>query len=473
MQKQSIAMLKVKNLMMISGVEFACGQINQIVGRNDNGKTAMLKAIEFGAKGSKDTSLIKIGETEMEVMFEMADKGTVRRKLTSDGKSTVQVENGDGVRQGSPQTVLDMLFDASSFNPLDLLQKENWNDAIMKAIPLSFTKEELAKAIGLEEKKLPELDYTQHGIKVLEEAYKYFYSRRAEANKDAKEKENRYRVQKEALPPQPEPAKLSVEQLTAERAKITEEMKPTQAALFNLNSDTERVTELASKSNRATADVEKVNADIDELQAKISTLRASLAPKEEHAAIALAEYNKAKAELPDAKDLHLKMAGFDKRLGEVTAQEEAHKRTDATLKQYNIVDGLLNEHSIACAAAEKLDALVKNIAGPVKAAALDSVEMPVPGLTYQAGEFLVDGINRNNLSMSKKIKLAVAVARKRSGRMKVICIDGAEQLDAETFQAFHDEIKDDGFTYFVSKVGEPFDTGDTVIRMDQGKATIN
>ncbi len=68
--------------------------------------------------------------------------------------------------------------------------------------------------------------------------------------------------------------------------------------------------------------------------------------------------------------------------------------------------------------------------------------------------------------------LAVSVARKLAKATKIICIDGAEALDPETWQALRTEIDADGFTYFVTKVGEAFTFGkldDRRIKMDHGQ----
>jgi hypothetical protein len=45
-------------------------------------------------------------------------------------------------------------------------------------------------------------------------------------------------------------------------------------------------------------------------------------------------------------------------------------------------------------------------------------------------------------------------------------------LDEETWRSFHSEIKDDGFVYFLTKVGDPFKSeGDKIISMENGNIT--
>ncbi len=70
------------------------------------------------------------------------------------------------------------------------------------------------------------------------------------------------------------------------------------------------------------------------------------------------------------------------------------------------------------------------------------------------------------------MKLACSLARVLAKKTKVICLDGAEALDEATYAQLHAEIENDGFTYFVSKVGEAFKSEtDTVIKMSGGVAS--
>lgn len=98
---------------------------------------------------------------------------------------------------------------------------------------------------------------------------------------------------------------------------------------------------------------------------------------------------------------------------------------------------------------------------------------PVEGLVYQNGRFFLDGSSIDNLSTSASIRLAVALARKLGAKTKLICLDGAEALDETSYQLLSEQIKGDGYTYFITKVGEPFPSaGDSVVRMVEGRAVV-
>ncbi len=55
-------------------------------------------------------------------------------------------------------------------------------------------------------------------------------------------------------------------------------------------------------------------------------------------------------------------------------------------------------------------------------------------------------------------------------RTKLICIDGAELLDSDAYESFRKEIEGDGYTYFLTKVGDAYPyPNDKVLKMDKGQ----
>ena len=141
---------------------------------------------------------------------------------------------------------------------------------------------------------------------------------------------------------------------------------------------------------------------------------------------------------------------------------------EAQQAQKRAVDELQSICMTAKMFAQSLDYKVRSLAGPIKQKLMSSVQMPVKGLEYRDGEFLLNDVRVENLSTSESMRLAVAIARAHAKKVKIICIDGLEALDEQTWRAFLDETKDDGFTYFVSKVGDPL-PGSPAIIMSNGK----
>ena len=67
-------------------------------------------------------------------------------------------------------------------------------------------------------------------------------------------------------------------------------------------------------------------------------------------------------------------------------------------------------------------------------------------------DILINGVSIDNLSSSEQLKFGLQIVRALNGDFKVICVDGIESLDAESFEFFLKEIEDDSYQYFVTRV---------------------
>jgi DNA repair exonuclease SbcCD ATPase subunit len=483
----NIQSLSIKNFRAITELMINPGQINQIVGDNNHGKTTVIKALEVAFNGSTDGSLVKNGEEAAELAVQLTDGTNIRRRITKEGKQTLQVER-DGMKPSAPQGYLDILFDHAAFNPLELLDPKGRNEAILKAIDLKVDEATLAAELNLQDTKaLPPLDYSQHGLKVVDQCHKYFYQRRAEANKDATDKKKRWETYKADLP------ELPAEILDAEkvRKQIGLLEKNISAAKTDLNR-VENVHAVAKKAEekviRYEAELVKIDKDLEreqkehadrvaelqafirEADAELESVKKVIAARKEAGQAAIEE---AKKEIPSS--LPDKAPQLDQiKLSENLINQ--HKQTlveiDKALavkKQHEMVGEMEKSYQEAQAFANMLDVYVAALAGPVKKKIMAAAEMPVTGLEFRDGMFYVEGISVDNLSSSKAMKLAVAVARKLAKKTKIICVDGAELFDDSTWLAFREEIEKDGFSYFVTKVGKPFPGDDKVIQMQDGQ----
>lgn len=183
--------------------------------------------------------------------------------------------------------------------------------------------------------------------------------------------------------------------------------------------------------------------------------------------------DEARAEVPEVLegDTNVREAldNLAKQSSEIDLMEKDLQVFAQNKKQTDMIAEMEAEYLRANHFAESLGQVVGALAGKIKADLMSKAEMPIAGLEYVDGEFKIDGANVDNLSSSKALKLAIGVSRKLAKKTKIICIDGAELLDGETWQQLKTEIEGDGFTYFVTKVGLPFVGDDTVIPMKDGQ----
>ncbi len=466
----SIVILKIKNFLSIADADIdpKGKQVVQIVGRNNEGKTSILKAIRFAIKGSAEDSLVKFDQDAAIVDVEIDDSTLIKRRINSDGRQSLDVSK-DGFKAKAPQSLLDTLFDQSSFNPLELLNPKARTDAILNSIDLKIDESKLKSEVLSE---LPPLDYTQHGLKVIDQCHRYFYQRRAEANKDTADKKNRFETYK-ADYKEPTPPFANREDIQKMIARIQDKIKATESSIQAIERRHEDAKKATDRLNKYCAELEKIDFEIESLTRAYETNLKALKARKDQGEKFTAQ---AKEEVPGVlespephkvalQELKIELQKTETMTAEVDAYE-------AVLKQKDMITGMEVEYKKASEFAEDLNKKVEALGGPIKQKLMAEVEMPVPGLEYRNGEFLVDNVPVDNLSSSKAIRLALGIARKHAKKVKIICIDGAEALDEETFKAFSEEIKGDGFTYFLTKVGEPFDIPDsTKIRMDGGVAT--
>jgi hypothetical protein len=93
---------------------------------------------------------------------------------------------------------------------------------------------------------------------------------------------------------------------------------------------------------------------------------------------------------------------------------------------------------------EKLDAL--------KAAAL--ANLPIKGVEVRDGEVYVDDIPFDRVNRARQIRVALNVARLRAGQLGLVCVDGLESLDAETFAQFEKAAEKSGLQFVCNRVSQ-------------------
>src|SRR4030095_1636061 len=124
-----IVKLKAENIKKLVAVEITpAGNLVQITGKNAAGKTSVLDAIYWALAGGENIQEQPIRQGEDHATFEL-DRGemVVRRTFNSkDGGATtaLTIENKDGLRFKSPQTLLDGLLGRLSFDPLAFMRQE-------------------------------------------------------------------------------------------------------------------------------------------------------------------------------------------------------------------------------------------------------------------------------------------------------------------------------------------------------------
>src|SRR3990167_2825847 len=430
-----ITRLTIHNFLKLKDIDFNPSKTSIIVGKNKQGKTSILKAIRAAFTGDADATNIRIGEGKAEITVELDDL-TIKRSITGKG-NYLDISNKEGMKMPTPQRYLDGILGTFSFNPIEFFEKKSSERKkyLLNAIRLTISQDELVKYTG---EKLTGLDYNVHALEVIESARKFYYDKRAIANFEVTKKEKTLQELNESIPEGFDPKSVSEEQIIRLRKAIETDKLTKQkheAHLLRLDSLQKQEKELESEIARIQ---EKLKGIKDEIVTAIKT------------------------EFDYSDDMSI--AAAEESLSNLEGQREilfTVKRTDE----------VRNELTTAMQEAEKLDIVVKKLTKEVPEDLIKKAKLPVEGLTISGDDILINGVSIDNLSSSEQLKFGLQIVRALNGEFKVICVDGIETLDAESFAFFLKEVEGDEFQYFVSRVdGESVSkNGHSVVEIENGE----
>jgi predicted ATP-dependent endonuclease of OLD family len=405
-----ITKITISNFLKLKDVEINPSHTNVIVGKNKQGKTSILKAIRMAFDGKADATSIRIGESKAEITVEL-DELTVKRTLTEKG-NYLDISNKEGMKMPAPQKYLDGILGTFSFNPIEFFDKKpvERKKYLLNAIKLNITQDQLAEYTG---EPLIGLDYEgSHALEIVEQARKWYYDKRTIANAEVSKKEKSLADLNSQIPEGFDAKTVSEEEISRLRDAITKD----EQEKIKADAQAEKVTALQKRETELKAELEEVQKSIVEALSVTFDFSDDMA-------------------LQAAKDT-------------LTALE-SKRELAFTVKRAEEVRG---ELSVAIQEADKLDTVVKRLSKEIPEALIATASLPVEGLTISGDDILVNGVNIDNLSSSEQLKFGLEVVRALNGDFKIICIDGIESLDKDSFEFFLKEIENDDYQYFVTRV---------------------
>jgi AAA domain len=442
-----ISKITIKNILGLEALEIdRPGPVTVISGANGTGKTSVLDAIRCALSGGTDATLLHAGAESGEAVLVLDDGTEIQRRVTADG-SNVTVNHPQYGRIGKPAAFLKKLADALSLNPISFLSapKKERVDQLLAAIPMTVTAEQLAFVPMM---ALDGINLDGHALEVLGRIGKTLFDLRTGVNRAEREKRSTVNQMSENLPAgAPEgdwgdvlsestreytdlQKRTRLELSAIEKAKAAEieiAVSMCSAAINNCKSD----LEIAIEKLRAAA---QIQMDAVREESNTATKRAEATAKEK-IAIAESEYRPKEADLKE-------------KIGQAKAMAEEHAKAETTrqhIAQWSReADKLGSESEGLTAALSKLEVL--------KASLLQ--KLPIEGLEIKDGDLFIGGISFDRVNTSKRVRLAVEVAKLRAGNLPLICCDGLECLDEKTFAAFKKAAAESDLQFVISKVSE-------------------
>lgn len=419
-----IISLVAENIKKLRAVEITPdGNIVTISGRNGQGKTSILDSIwlALSMSDARIGTPIRKGEKKARIKLDMGEL-VVERKFTEGGGSTLTVANAQGATFKSPQTMLNSLIGALSFDPL------------------SFTRKDASKQFE-ELRSIVKLDID---IDALTLSNKLDYDKRTAVNRDAKTKRTQFEAMKivAGLPTEAidESALLTQIQEAAESNTMIETRKGRreQARL-----------DIIAKKNRAL----DLRSQAEELRARATSLDNDAAIEDGAAADIQKQLDEAPV-LPEPVDI-----------SSLRIQLDRAKETNAAIENSAKRKALEEETKALEKQSEDLTAAMER-RDKQKFDAIQAAQMPVEGLSFGDGVVTFNGVPFSQASSAEQLSVSMAIAMAANPKLRVIRITDGSLLDEESMAAIAKMAKDKDFQVWVEMVDS---TGKVGIVIEDGE----
>lgn len=416
--------LKISNILGLDELEIKPGNIVTISGQNGAGKTSVLEAIKAALQGGNDATLLRKGAKEGEIVLEL-DSGMTIKKTVKD-KSTTTVTDSTGQKVKQPQSELDRLRDLLSVNPIKFLTSAPDDRArvLLETLKIEVDDEELG-IDGYSKEVLKEsgINYNviKDGLERLDKEYQTLYNERTVINRGIRD--NSQTV---------EQLNKSIEQFDVIPGVIETQINELEIKQKErLDGKDKWNLELLDKRDKQLSEIEEERARIlAELDAKKQSVLTEYQTQKDAMYSAFeVKFNKGEQEL---SVLRSKM----QQIGAVNNTLEIISNTEQELENLN----------------EKATNLNANM-DKIKALKLSKLNnLPIKGLEVIEKNIFVDGIPFDRLNTAKQISIAVEVSKLRAGDLGIVCLDGIERFDDNTFAEFKRQMTESNLQAFVTKV---------------------
>lgn len=408
--------LKSENIKRIVAVDIRPkADVIQITGANGAGKSSVLDSIAYALGGKEliPAEPIRHGETEAEVTVDLGEI-IVRRRWTPKS-SYLEVTGKDGVRLGSPQSVLDKLVGTLSFDPL--------------AFSRLSTKEQKATLLDL-------LGIAQQ-LDGWEQKRAALYAERTGVNRQldtATARLNSIPIIPDDVPDVP----VDISALLAEANAIRRENQTNADLVASL----QRTVDAADLH---TPDRLRAEKEIERLINALAAAREALAAIDER-------HGKAREAAKRAADSIAKIPPAQ--------STEAIERQVASAEEVNRLVAAKHARSGHENLVKSLDAdskrLTKELEGieSSKSKALASAKWPIPGLAFSTSGVTYNEIPFEQCSSAEQLRVSLAIGMALNPKLRVLLIRDGSLLDSKSFAEVESLAGKNGYQVWIEQVDE-------------------
>ncbi len=415
-----IVVLQAENIKKLTAIEIKPdGNLVQITGKNGHGKTSVLDSIWWALAGTKhiQSDPIRKGEDKARIMLDLGEIIVTRTFKTSKKggvTSSISVENAEGAKFGSPQTMLDELLDQLSFDPL------------------AFSRMDSKGQFDTLRQFVPDVDFDQ-----IEEDNKFDYGKRTDINRRAKEA----RMLADEIEV---PAGLPDERI--EDSRLVDEIEKA----GNSNASIERM-KAAKLTLQNAADQRKYEAN--HLHRTSAHLREEANTADEAASKALnsaAQFEKQIDEAPplpeliDISELREKI----RNAGLINKQIEDRERKKKLLQESVRLE---MESDSLTEALEKREQKKRD--------AVAGAKLPVEGISFGDGEILLNDVHFEQASDAEQLRASIAMAMATNPQLRVIRVRDGSLLDEDSMKMLEEMANGQDFQVWIERVDGSGKTG--------------
>lgn len=393
------------------------GNLVQITGRNEAGKSSVLDAIFWSLAGTRghQPEPIRRGEDEARIKLDLGEvivrRNFKRVKPKKDGDperitTSITVETGEGARFPSPQRMLDGLLGSLSFDPLAFARMEP---------PAQF--EALRKLVGIDTSEQ-------------ERANKEDYDRRRDINRDA-----------------------ANARAAAGRIEVPEDAPTEPVTLGELRGryeDAMRHNREIDEAARSRADaghgIRRLRETADGIDAEAERLEADARAKRERANEVRATADQQQAELDERPALGetVDLAPLRSAMDQAEATNAAVHQVRERQRHTEEAERLEAESaSLTKAMDDRREAIRKSI---------EEADMPVEGLSLEDGAVTLHGLPFEQASDAQKLRVSCAIAMRGAHKLRVIRVRDGSLLDEDSLQVLSEMAGEADYQVWIERV---------------------
>lgn len=398
--------LRVQNVLAVENVELEPAEsgLTIIAGRNGQGKSSLLRAIEllleYRAASQKIANPLRNGQTKGTVELDLGDGLVVRRTITEKG-TTLTVKRGDDTI-GSPQSFLDTI------RPPDLL-----DPLAFSAMPPAERRRLMIQVAGLGDK----LVAAEADIAQAEE-------RRLEAGREARSAKAVYDELPDAPPETPD-ERVSASALLTELQELQRQFQERRDAQ----------TEVMNKASQLHAAEDRV----EELKAQLAEAKKELIVERNHHEIA----KKVLDRLPEPSEA--RGAALQEAIAAADETNFAVERKLAKVAAKNRMRVTRDVHEAAENTVESARA--------ARDVLIDKAELPLPDLGFDAEDATFNGVRWASLGTAEQLRIGLALGAEQHPGLPVFVIHRGESLDADALAAVDAWAKENNVQVLIEVVG--------------------